>query len=76
MAFTFHDGGGGDHKHVRVWGVSVSQGSGPLNSLLGHHGDDVGLPEQRVLLVLQLDLGAAKLGQENRVANLKKGNSE
>ena len=40
-------------------------------SLLGQRGDDVMLPEQRVLLVLQLDLGAAVLGQEHRVANLE-----
>ena len=70
MAFTFHDvDGGGDHKHV--WGVSVSQGSGHNTSLLGQLGDDVRLPQQRVLLVLQLDLGAAVLGQENRVADLE-----
>ena len=69
MAFTFHDGGGGDHKHV--W-ESLSPKGGPHQpSLLGQRGDDVMLPEQRVLLVLQLDLGAAVLGQEHRVANLE-----
>ena len=68
MAFTFHDGGG-DHKHV--W-ESMSPKGGPHQpSLLGQRGDDVMLPEQRVLLVLQLDLGAAVLGQEHRVANLE-----
>ena len=54
-----------------MWGVSVSQGSGRNPSLLGQHGDDVRLPQQRVLLVLQLDLGAAVLGQENSVADLE-----
>ena len=47
---------------------------GAINpSLLGQRGDDIMLPEQRVLLVLQLDLGAAVLGQEHRVANLEEG---
>ena len=70
MAFTFHDGGGGDHKHM--CGESLSpKGAPSLASLLGHHGDDVGLSEQRVLLVLELDLGAAVLGQENSVADLE-----
>ena len=59
--------------NTSVCGESLSpKGVHKPSSLLGHLGDDVGLSEQRVLLVLQLDLGAAKLGQENRVANLKR----
>ena len=70
MDYTFHDVSGAEI--TKTLGVSVSKGS--INkSLLGHLGDDLRLPEQRVLLVLKLDLGSAELWQEDRVSNLKAG---
>ena len=40
-------------------------------SLLAQLGDDFRLSQQRVLLVLELDLRAAELGQEYGVADLE-----